>query len=156
MATKLTTEEMKQRVRNHFEDFVNRRKAEVIRTNMAPDFYDHDGPGGKPTDVKGDEEMMLGMYKAMPDLHLSIEEMIAEGDRVVCRNVWRWTDSHSGKKMQFQGFVLWRFEGDKIAERWATVTPPAEGSSWTSGRNDRRFKFAGEDGGRFDGTNLEP
>jgi len=28
--------------------------------------------------------------------------------------------------MQFRGFVLWRFEGDKIAERWATVTPPAE------------------------------
>jgi hypothetical protein len=28
--------------------------------------------------------------------------------------------------MQFHGFVLWRFEGNKIAERWATVTPPAE------------------------------
>jgi hypothetical protein len=27
--------------------------------------------------------------------------------------------------MQFRGFVLWRFEGDKIAERWATVTPAA-------------------------------
>jgi hypothetical protein len=27
--------------------------------------------------------------------------------------------------MQFHGFVLWRFEGDKTAERWATVTPPA-------------------------------
>jgi hypothetical protein len=38
----------------------------------------------------------------------------------------------SGKKMQFHGFVLWRFEGDRIAERWATVTPPAEGTSWTA------------------------
>jgi len=27
---------------------------------------------------------------------------------------------------------MWRFEGEKIAERWATVTPPAEGSSWNS------------------------
>ena len=132
MPTKLTPEEMKQRVRNHFEDFVNRRKADVIRTNMTADFYDHDGPGGKPIDAKGDEEMMLGMYKAMPDLQLTIEEMIAEGDRVVCRNIWRWTDSRSGKRMQFQGFVLWRFEGDKIAERWATVTPPSEGSAWTT------------------------
>jgi predicted ester cyclase len=50
--------------------------------------------------------------------------MIAEGDKVMCRNVWRWTDSASGRKMQFRGFVLWRFEGDRIAERWATVTPP--------------------------------
>ena len=35
---------------------------------------------------------------------------------------------HHNQKMQFDGFVLWRFEGDKIAERWATVTQPAEGA----------------------------
>ena len=74
---------------------------------------------------------MVNMYKAMPDLHLTIEEMIAEGNKVVCRNIWRWTDA-SGKKMQFHGIVLWRFEGDKIAERWATVTPPGEGNPWTA------------------------
>jgi hypothetical protein len=28
----------------------------------------------------------------MPDLHLTIEDMIAEGDKVMRRNVWRWTD----------------------------------------------------------------
>lgn len=132
MATTLTLEQMKQFVRDHFEDFVNKRNAAVIRKNMTSDFHDHDGPGGKPTGVDGDEQMMLSMYKAMPDLHLTIEEMIAEGDKVVCRNIWRWTDSTSGKKIQFHGFVLWRFEGDKIAERWATVTTPAEGLSWTA------------------------
>jgi predicted ester cyclase len=130
MPTNLTPEQMKQLVRTHVEDFVNNRRADVIRKNMTPDFYDHDGAGGMPTDVAGDEAMMLKMYQAMPDLHLSIEEMIAEGDKVVCRNVWRWTDRQSGKRMQFHGFVLWRFEGDKIAERWATVTPPAEGEPW--------------------------
>jgi predicted ester cyclase len=132
MATNLTLDQMKQLVKSHFEDFVNNRNAAVIHKNMTPDFYDHDGPGGKPTDAKGDEQMMVGMYKAMPDLYLTIEEMIAEGDKVVCRNTWRWTDAASGKKMQFHGFVLWRFDGDKIAERWATVTPPAEGASWTA------------------------
>ncbi|MGB9203090.1 MAG: ester cyclase [Terriglobales bacterium] len=130
MATNLTPAEMKQFVSDHFEDFVNQRNAGVIRKNMASDFYDHDGPGGKPTGIDG-EQMMLGMYKAMPDLHLTIEDMIAEGDKVVCRNIWRWTDAASGKKMQFHGFVLWRFEGNKIGERWATVTPPVEGTSWT-------------------------
>lgn len=132
MATRLSPAQMKQRVREHFEDFVNRRKASVIRENMTPDFYDHDGPGGRPTGIEGDEQMMIGIYKAMPDLRLTIEDMIAEGDKVMCRNIWRWTDPASGKKMQFHGFVLWRFEGDRIAERWATVTPPAEGASWTA------------------------
>jgi predicted ester cyclase len=132
MPTSLKPGQMKDFVRQHFEDFVNKRNAAVIRRNMTPDFFDHDGPEGKPTDIAGDEQMMLGMHKAMPDLRLTIEDMVAEGDKVICRNIWRWTDPASGKKLQFQGFVLWRFEGDKIAERWATVTPPSEASSWTA------------------------
>jgi hypothetical protein len=37
--------------------------------------------------------------------------------------VWRWTDE-GGTDLEFRGFVEWCFEGDKIAERWATVTNP--------------------------------
>ena len=124
MATKLTLAQMKEFVRDHFEEFVNRRNAGVIRKNMTADFLDHDGPGGKPTGVDDDEHMMLAMYESMPDLRVSIEDMIAEGDKVACRNIWRWTDTRSGKTMAFHGFVLWRFDGEKIAERLATVTSP--------------------------------
>ena len=132
MPTDLSPAQMKQLVKDHFEDFVNHRKASVIHKNMTPDFHDHDGPGGQPTGAAGDEQMMVKMYQAMPDLHLTIEDILAEGDKVVCRNIWRWTDPASGKRMQFHGFVLWRFEGARIAERWATVTPPAEGTSWNA------------------------
>lgn len=117
---------MKAFVRRHFEDFVNNQKPEVIRYNMASDFYDHDGPGGKPTDAAGDEEMMRQLYLLIPDIHITIDDMIAEGDKVICRNRWNGTSAKTGKAMEFHGFVEWRFEGDKIAERWATVTPPAE------------------------------
>lgn len=129
MATHLTPDQMKQLVRDHFEDFVNKRNSAAIRKNMSPDFFDHDGPGGKPTGVQGDEQLMMAMYKSMPDLHVTIEDMVAEGDKVVCRNVSRWTDAASGNKMQFRGFVLWHFEGNIIAERWATVTSPANATS---------------------------
>jgi predicted ester cyclase len=131
MATHLTPSEMKQRVVDHFDDFVNKRNAGVIHKNMSSSFYDHDGPGGKPAGSDGDEKMMLKMYEAMPDLRITIEDIVAEGDRVVCRNIWRWTDIASQKPMEFHGFVMWRFEADKIAERWATVTTPSEGNSWT-------------------------
>jgi predicted ester cyclase len=120
-----TLDQMKTFVRSHFEDFVNKRKAVVIQKNMTADFYDHNGPGNKPTDRNGDEKMMVETFKAMPDFHVTIEDMIAEGDKVMCRNIWRWTDPASGKKMEFHGFVLWRFQGNQIAERWATVTTPA-------------------------------
>jgi hypothetical protein len=61
-----------------------------------------------------------------PTWHLDIDEMVAEGDKVVCRNRWHGTSAQTGKRMEFHGFVAWRFEGDRIAERWATVTAPAE------------------------------
>jgi predicted ester cyclase len=124
MATHLTPEAMKAVVRQHFEEFVNHKKAEVIRQNMTPDFYDHDGPGGRAAGVEEDEQMMRRMYELMPDLHLTIEDLVVEGDKVVCRNVWRWTDATSGTPMEFHGFVEWRFEGSLIAERWATTTAP--------------------------------
>lgn len=73
---------------------------------------------------------MLGMYQALPELTISMEDMVAEGDKVMCRNIWRFTDRDTGEPRSFQGFVLWRFEGDRIAERWATVTAPAARSSW--------------------------
>jgi len=67
--------------------------------------------------------------KANPVPGLTQEEMIAEGDKVMCRNIWRFTDTASRKRRQFCGFVLWRFDGGKmpsIAKRWAMVTPPGE------------------------------
>src|SRR5258708_37200676 len=87
MATNMTPDQMKQFVRNHFEDFVNKRNAAVIHKNMTPDFHDHDGPGGKPTDAAGDEQMMVALYKAIPGLHLTIADIIAESDKVMCRNI---------------------------------------------------------------------
>jgi len=124
MATALTPEAMKAFVHQHFADFVNHRKAEVIRQNMTPDFHDHDGPGGKPGGVAEDEAMMRNMYTVMPDLQVTIEDMVAERDMVICRNLWQWHDPQSGTLMEFHGFVQWRFEGNLIAERWATVTAP--------------------------------
>jgi predicted ester cyclase len=132
MPTGLNHAEMKKCVIDHFEDFVNRRKPEVIQHNMTPDFLDHDGPGGKPTGVAGDESMMRAMHDKIPDLRIEVLDCLADGDKVACRNIWRWTDPTSGHPMQFHGFVLWRFEGNQIAERWATVTTPASGSEWST------------------------
>ena len=47
-----------------------------------------------------------GALKRFPDLHVTIEDMIAEDDRVVVRNYWTPTDSQ--KKLEFRGIVIWR------------------------------------------------
>jgi hypothetical protein len=38
------------------------------------DFCHNDGPGGKPTGIEGDEQMMQPMYRNLPDLRVMIED----------------------------------------------------------------------------------
>lgn len=120
----LNLEEMKQFVRDHFEDFVNRKQSQVALRNFSSDFLDHDEPGGPATGPEAAKTMMEAAYQRWPDLHVTIHDMIAEGDKVMVRNAWTATEAASGQKIEFHGFVLWRFANGKIVERWATITPP--------------------------------
>lgn len=110
----------------HFDDFVNRRDLDAIDHNMTADFLDHDGPGGREADRDADRVMMARMHELFPDLRVEVRDSVAQGDRVVVRNVWTGTNAQTGKRMEFHGFVMWRVAGGKIAERWATVTPMQE------------------------------
>ncbi len=110
----------------HFEDSVNKKDLAAIDRNMSVDFYDHDGPGGKPTDREGDKAMMAELHTLFPDLSVEPRDALADGDKVMVRNVWTGTDRRTGRRMEFHGFVLWRIAEGKIVERWATVTPLQE------------------------------
>jgi ketosteroid isomerase-like protein len=119
-------EKMKQFIRNHFEEFVNRRNLEVADVNFAPDFVDHgsDVPPGTPPGPQGAKQYVGGALKRFPDMHVTVEDVIAEGDKVVVRNTWQGTDRESGKKLRFGGIVIWRVAEGKLAERWAYLENP--------------------------------
>ena len=110
----------------HFEDFVNKKDLDAIDRNVAADFVDHDGPGGKLVDRATDRAMMARMHELFPELHVEVRDCVAQGDKVVARNVWTGTNAATGQRVEFHGFVLWRIAAGKIAERWATVTPARE------------------------------
>ena len=60
---------------------------------------------------------MEAAYKRWPDLHVTVEDIVAEGDKVMARNSWTATEAANGQKIEFHGFVLWRFANKKIVER---------------------------------------
>jgi predicted ester cyclase len=119
----------KRQVIEHFDAFVNGRDLDAIDRNMSADFVDHDGPGGLTTGRDGDRAMMAAMHQRLPDLKVEVKDALAEGDKVVVRNLWTATDPATGKTMEFHGFVLWRLHAGKIVERWATVTPLHEAAA---------------------------
>jgi len=124
--TGMTHEEAREFIRNHFEEFVNRKNVEIGNVNFAADFVDHgaDVPPGMPPGPAGAIQYVGGALKRFPDLHVQIEDMIAEDDKVVVRNRWTATDSQNGKRLAFRGIVIWRIAGRKIVERWAYLEPP--------------------------------
>jgi predicted ester cyclase len=126
--TGMTHEEAREFIRNHFEEFVNRKNVQIGNVNFAEDFVDHgaDVPPGMAPGPAGAIQYVSGALKRFPDLHVQIEDMIAEDDKVVVRNHWTATDSQNGKRLAFRGIVIWRIASRKIAERWAYLESPLE------------------------------
>ena len=124
--TGMSHAEMKQFIRDHFEDFVNRQRLDVVDVNFALDFVDHgdDVPPGLPPGPAGAKQYGGGTYKHFPDIHVTIEDMIAEDDKVVVRNRWTGTEAASGQRLEFSGIVIWRIAGRQIHERWAYLQKP--------------------------------
>jgi predicted SnoaL-like aldol condensation-catalyzing enzyme len=124
--TGMTHTQAKEFVRNHFEEFVNRKNLKIGEVNFAPEFVDHgaDVPPGLPPGPAGAMQYVGGAYKKFPDIHVEILDLIAEDDRVVVRNHWTGTEAASGTKYEFSGIVIWRIAHRQLAERWAYLTPP--------------------------------
>jgi predicted ester cyclase len=118
-----STEFNKAFIIDHFEEFVNKKNSAIAYTNLSDDFLDHDETGGPVIGPEPAKKMMDGLYHFMPDIHVQVEDIIAEGDKVMVRNIWSGTNLQ-GVKIQFKGFVLWKLKDGKIIERWATVTSP--------------------------------
>ena len=124
--TGMTHGEAREFIRNHFEEFVNKKNVQIGNVNFTVNFVDHgaDVPAGMPPGPAGAIHYVSGALKRFPDLHVQIEDMIAEDDRVVVRNHWTTTDPQSGKKLEFRGIVIWRIANRKIEERWAYLETP--------------------------------
>ena len=94
------------------------------------------GPVGQPYlyDIEDPDKLLIGhrgaklyvgsVLKRFPDMNVTIEDMVAEGDKVVVRNIWRCTDPATGKRLHFGGIVIWRVARGQIAERWAYLESP--------------------------------
>ncbi len=92
--------------------------------------YAHDVVWHNPEgDVRGIEEarQFVAMYKtAFPDMSATVEDMIAEGDKVVTRVRLRGTHQGeveefgpaTGRQAEVEGLTLHRIEGGKIVEEW--------------------------------------
>jgi len=74
------------------------------------------------------KEVFARLHRAFPDLHIAVEDMIAEGDKVVSRNSV--TGTHrgeylgrppTGKSIVYNEIFIFRFAAGRVAETWGVV-----------------------------------
>ena len=115
-------------IRRWFEEVWNQGRSEVIDELLAEDAVIHglvDGAGNPVNGLEGFHDFHAQFRGAFPDLVVSVDDTIAEGDMVVarCRVRGRHTGNHLGfaatnTTVQFDGVAITRIENGKIAEAW--------------------------------------
>ena len=114
---------------------VNRITAELNKGNGAvfyevtdPKAVDHSLPPGMPQTVERTKLLYMTFRAAFPDLKYTVEDVIAEGDKLVQRQTAHGTMTGAlqgmpaaGKQATWTETHIVRFENDKIVERWANV-----------------------------------
>lgn len=96
---------------------------------LSPDYVDHVVEGPKAQTVRGPYALKraAAMFRdAFPDLHYTVEDVVAEGDKVVARFTARGTHrgeflgiAPTGKRIVYTGFDMSRVSGGRIVEAWA-------------------------------------
>lgn len=115
---KAKLEENKAIARRHFEEVWSQGKLDVINEIFATDYVGHQ-PGSP--DIHGPEglKQFVTMGRTtFPDIQFTVEDQIAEGNKVVTR--WKITGTHkpTGVRATCTGISFFRFAGVKIVERW--------------------------------------
>lgn len=103
----------------------NQGKLGVIDEVFAPGFANHDPSAYQVGDCQALKRWIERLRVAFPDMHMTIDDLIAERDRVVVR--WTWTGTHTGflgtippseNSVTLHGITIERFVDGKIAEAW--------------------------------------
>jgi steroid delta-isomerase-like uncharacterized protein len=110
--------------RRWFEEVWNQRRSETVHELLLADSVGHLEHG----DVVGPQAFLAvhaEFMKSFPDLQMTVEDVVAQGDNVVLR--WSVSATHhgdgfnvpaTGKPVRFRGITWMRFQSGKIAEGW--------------------------------------
>lgn len=111
-----------------FEEIFNQGKFAVADEIYAPGFQNHGLY--RSVDLKTDQEAVHAEKKAFPDLHMSVQQIIAEGDKVAV--LWTFQGTHTGSgyeglpatgtNVELRGMTIWRIVDGRIVEEWSSFS----------------------------------
>jgi steroid delta-isomerase-like uncharacterized protein len=116
-----TSEKNKETIRRLYENLLNHGKLELLDQVIAEDYtgiYGQRGP-------EAFAETIRGLRQGFPNIRWTIEDLIAEGDRVAVR--WTWQGTHQNafrgfpatqKQVTDKAIAIYQFRSNKIIQAW--------------------------------------
>jgi steroid delta-isomerase-like uncharacterized protein len=124
----MSTEENKAMQRRFMEAAFSQGNMDVVDELIAPDYVHHfpdDPEGGGARGPEGMKELIGSFRSAFPDIEFTIEEQVAEEDKVVMRLTARGTHEGelqgippTGRRVTVMGMVMSLSAGGKMVEGW--------------------------------------
>lgn len=123
----MATETNKQVVRRFYDEVLNSGDLDVLEQIAVANYEEHDMLPGQGTGLTGLRDRVTMLQTAFKP-RFTIEDVIAEGDRVVVR----WTNSGThvgdflgipatGKSVTVAGIDIYRLQGGRMAEHWHVI-----------------------------------
>lgn len=115
----MSIEESKAVARRYLEEIYNQRNVAAVDELLPPE------------QVESAKRFATMIYQAFPDMHITIEDLIAEGDKVVVRYTVRGTHRgelrtrltgvipSTGKQIEFGGVDIYRVVNGRVYEEWS-------------------------------------
>ena len=126
----MSSEQQKAVVRRFVAEMLNGQNLAIAEELFTAGFVDHDAddPAGRISGVDGARAEVGVFLTAFPDMHVTTDQVISEGDTVIYRGSVSGTHTGdffgippSGKAMSVWVWQAFRFEGEKIAEAWLHI-----------------------------------
>jgi predicted ester cyclase len=111
-----------------FDEIFNQGKFRVADEIYAPNFQNHGLH--RSVDLNTDQEAVHTEKKAFPDLRISVQQVVAEGDKVAV--LWTFQGTHTGSgyeglpptgtRVEIRGITIWRIVDGRIVEEWSSFS----------------------------------
>lgn len=119
------SEQYKNAAQNLIEKGFNQKDPNAFEAYFSPHLKDHSLPPGIPEGFEGRKMFYSTMLAAFPDMQVRLEDVFAEGDKLVSR--WSARGTHNGdmmgipptgKQISVGGIAIDRFENGQSVEHW--------------------------------------
>lgn len=129
----MSVEENKAIVRHFVEALWNKGDLSTADALLAPDFVNHSARAGTPADREAFQQSAALTRTTFPDFHVTIDDLIGEGDKVAARFTARGTHqvewlhpivgpiASTGRQVTWTGIRIFHMRDGKIAETWLNV-----------------------------------